>query len=118
MDRHPCRPHLRLELPAPGSSGSLCMRRLEGGVCEGLRGSVEQGHEPRSLRLSLSMAEKGRSTPALCHPHLVTIEPMFAGGSLLRALPCAALGATSAAAGQSRDTPPAWYKAEERRVGK
>src|SRR5208283_6047888 len=58
MDRHPRRSCLRFELPAPGNRGSLCMRRLEGGVCEGLRGCVEQGDEPRSLRPCLSSAEK------------------------------------------------------------
>ena len=40
------RSRLRFELPAPGTRGSLCVQRLEGGVCEGLRGCVEQGDEP------------------------------------------------------------------------
>ncbi len=50
VDRHPCRPHLRFELPAPGPGGSLRMRGLPGEVRARLRGGVEQGDEPRPLR--------------------------------------------------------------------
>ena len=46
VDRHPCRSCLRFELPAPGNRGILCLQRLKGGVCEGLRGGMEQGDEP------------------------------------------------------------------------
>ena len=43
---HSRRSGVWFELPAPGTRGSLRVRRLEGGVCEGLRGGVEQGDEP------------------------------------------------------------------------
>ena len=46
VDRHACRPDLRFELRAARPRGSLCVRRLEGEVCERLRGCVEQGDEP------------------------------------------------------------------------
>ena len=36
--------------------GSLCVRGLEGEVCERLRGGLEQGDEPRSLRPRLIAA--------------------------------------------------------------
>ena len=49
----PGRPCLRFERPAPGHRGILCLQRLEGGFREGLRGGVEQGDEPRSLRPGL-----------------------------------------------------------------
>ena len=62
VDGHGRRSCLRFQLPAPRHRGSLCVRRLEGGVCEGLRGCVEQGDEPRSLRPGLSSAEKELSS--------------------------------------------------------
>ena len=46
VDRHPCRPHLRFELPAPGPGGSLRKCGLAGEVRARLRGGVEQGDEP------------------------------------------------------------------------
>ena len=46
VDRHARRSRLRFALPAPRTRRSLCLQRLEGGVCEGLRGCVEQGDEP------------------------------------------------------------------------
>ena len=46
VDGHRRGSRLRFQLPAPSSRGGLCMRRLEGGVREGLRGRVEQGDEP------------------------------------------------------------------------
>ncbi len=45
VDRHPRRPDLRFALAASRSGGSLCAGGLEGKVCEGLRGGVEQGDE-------------------------------------------------------------------------
>ena len=51
---------LRFELPAPGHRGSLCVRGLEGEVCEGLRGGVDQSDESRSLRPRLN-PNAGRS---------------------------------------------------------
>ena len=58
VDRHPCRPDLRFALAAACSRGSLCMLGLEGEVRERLRGGVEQGDEPRSLRGGLGSMEK------------------------------------------------------------
>ena len=55
VDRHPRRPDLRFALAAARPRGSLCMRRLEGEVRERLRGGVDQGDEPRSLRPRLSL---------------------------------------------------------------
>src|SRR5271170_3423069 len=46
VDRHPCRPDLRIELAAARPRGSLCVRGLEGEVCERLRRGVDQGDEP------------------------------------------------------------------------
>src|ERR1700756_3587274 len=50
VDRQPCRPDLRFALPAASPGGGLCVRRLEGEVCERLRGGVDQSDEQRSLR--------------------------------------------------------------------
>ena len=50
VDRHARRPDLRFALAAARPRGSLCVRGLEGEVREGLRGGVDQGDEPRSLR--------------------------------------------------------------------
>ena len=50
VERHPRRPPLRFELPAPSPRRGLRVRRLAGGVRARLRGCVGQGHEPRSLR--------------------------------------------------------------------
>ena len=67
VDRHPCRPDLRFALAAPGPRGSLCVRGLEGEVRERLRGGVDQGDEPRSLRPCLISAE--RLSRASRRPH-------------------------------------------------
>ena len=45
VDRHPRRPDLRFAFAASRLGGSLCAGGLEGKVCEGLRGGVEQGDE-------------------------------------------------------------------------
>ncbi len=58
VDRHPCRPDLRLALAAAGAGGSLCVRGFEGEICERLRGGVDQGDEPGPLRPCLSSAER------------------------------------------------------------
>ena len=57
VDRHPRRSHLRLALPAPRPRGGLRVRGREGEVRERLRGRVDQGDEPRSLRPRLIAAE-------------------------------------------------------------
>lgn len=52
---------------ASSPGGSLCVQRLEGGVCEGLRGGVEQGDEPGSrydLTRTLSAEKGGRGQNA------------------------------------------------------
>ena len=59
VDRHPCRPDLRFALATARPRGSLCILGREGEVRERLRGGVEQGDEPRSLRGGLGSAEKG-----------------------------------------------------------
>jgi catalase-peroxidase len=41
----PCRPDLRFALPTPGPRRSLCVRGLDGEVCERLRVCMEQGDE-------------------------------------------------------------------------
>src|SRR5579859_7549704 len=66
MDWHPRRSPLRFELPTPGTRRSLCIERFEGDVCEGLRGCMEQGHEPRSLRPCVSAAKRTPSTSCCC----------------------------------------------------
>jgi hypothetical protein len=43
---------------APGPRGSLCVLGLEGEVCGGLRGGVDQGDEPGPLRPRLISAER------------------------------------------------------------
>ena len=58
MDRHACRPDLRFALAAARPRGSLCVRGLEGEVCERLRGGVDQGDGRRSLRPRLISAER------------------------------------------------------------
>ena len=50
VDGHRRRSRLRLELPAPSPRGGLCLQRLAAGVRAGLRGGLDQGDEPRSLR--------------------------------------------------------------------
>ncbi len=50
VDRHPRRSHLRFELPAPRPGGSLWERGRAGEVRPRLRGRMEQGDEPGSLR--------------------------------------------------------------------
>ena len=57
------RPDLRFALAAARACGSLCVRGLEGEVCERLRGGVDQGDERRSLRPCLSSAERSSLTP-------------------------------------------------------
>jgi len=45
VDWHACRPALRFALPTARVCGSLWVRGLQGEVCEGLRGGVDQGDE-------------------------------------------------------------------------
>src|SRR5579872_3286953 len=59
MDGHRGRPCLRVKLTTTGTRGSLCIRGLEGGVCERVRQSVEQGDEFRSLRSGLIVVTNG-----------------------------------------------------------
>ena len=58
VDRHEGRPDLRLALAAARVRGSVCVCGLEGEVREGLRGGLDQGDEPRSLRSRLTAAAK------------------------------------------------------------
>ena len=58
VDRHPRRPDLRLARAAARPGGSLCLRGFEGEVRAGLRGGVDQGDEPRSLRPRLIPAAR------------------------------------------------------------
>src|ERR1019366_6751590 len=58
VDRHTCRPDLRFELRAARPCGSLWERGLSGEVRERLRGGLDQGDEPGSLRSRLSSAEE------------------------------------------------------------
>src|ERR1700730_14308014 len=60
MDRHPCRSDLRFAFAASRPCGGLCVRGLEGEVCEGLRRGVGQGDEPGPLRARLISAERFR----------------------------------------------------------
>src|SRR5262249_31450243 len=48
--RHPRRPDLRLALAAPRICGSLCLRRFQGEVRQGLRRGLDQGDERRPVR--------------------------------------------------------------------
>src|SRR5215471_16809820 len=64
MDRHARRSRLRVELPAPGPGRGLRKLGRAGEVRPGLRGGVEQGDEPRSIRRPLVLAQWGRG-PAL-----------------------------------------------------
>ncbi|MCW5963088.1 MAG: catalase/peroxidase HPI [Bryobacterales bacterium] len=50
VDRHCRGSRVWLQLPTPGSCGSLRLRRLPGDLREGLRGCLEQGDEPGPLR--------------------------------------------------------------------
>ena len=50
LEREPRRPPLRVELRTPCPGGGLRVRRRAGEVRARLRGRVEQGHEPRSIR--------------------------------------------------------------------
>ena len=50
MDRHARRSDLRLALAASRIRGSLCLRRLQGEVREGLRRGLDEGDERRPLR--------------------------------------------------------------------
>src|SRR5208337_792673 len=50
VDQHARRSDLRLALAAARAGGSLCVRGREGEVCERLRGGMDQGDGPRSLR--------------------------------------------------------------------
>ena len=58
MDRRPCRPHLRLELPAARACRSLWLRRRASKVRGRLRGGVDQGDERRPIRSRLMPAER------------------------------------------------------------
>src|SRR5258708_2977899 len=58
VDRHACGPDLRFALPVTSLRGSLWGRGLQGEVCEGLRGGVDQGDEQRSVRPRLRPAEE------------------------------------------------------------
>ena len=49
-NRHPRRPDLRLQLPAPRAGGGLRLHRLQRKVRSRLRGRLDQSHEPRPLR--------------------------------------------------------------------
>jgi catalase-peroxidase len=60
VDRHACRPDLRLALAAPRVRGSLCVCRLEAEVRGRLRGGLEQGDERLSLRPRLISAGRSR----------------------------------------------------------
>ena len=53
VDRHACRPGLRLELPAARARRGLRLRRRAGEVRAGLRRGLDQGDEPRPLRSGL-----------------------------------------------------------------
>ena len=46
VDRHPGGPGLRVQLPAAGSGGGLCLPGCPGKIRGRLCGRVEQGHEP------------------------------------------------------------------------
>jgi hypothetical protein len=78
--RHPCRPDLRVALAAARPPGSLCVRRLEGEVCERLRPDMNQGRGPRSVGSRLICVEFGRS--ALGHTR--ASPPTRLGGSSAR----------------------------------
>ena len=71
VDRHPRRPDLRFALAAPRLRGSLCVRRRQGEVREGLRRGVDQGDERRPLRSRLISRQTGngkggRQRPSFC----------------------------------------------------
>ena len=51
VDRHAGRPHLRVQLPAPGPRRGLRLRRRGIDLRARLRRGLGQGHEPRSVRL-------------------------------------------------------------------
>ncbi len=57
VDRHPRRSRLRFALAAARPRGSLCAGGLEGEVCEGLRGGLDQGDEPGPLRPGLMIPQ-------------------------------------------------------------
>jgi hypothetical protein len=57
VDRHPRRPDLRLELPAPRDCRGLWTGRCEGAVCDGLRDGLDRAHERGSLRRRLILDE-------------------------------------------------------------
>ncbi len=54
LDRHPGRPHLRVELGAAGARRGLRLRRRQGEVRRRLRRGVGQGDEPGPLRHRLT----------------------------------------------------------------
>ena len=58
VDRHACRPDLWFALAAPRVCGGLCVQRCAGEVRAGLRGGLEQGDEPGSLRPRLMLAKR------------------------------------------------------------
>ena len=77
VDRHPCRPDLRLELPAPGLGGSLRLCGLAGEVPARLCGGMEQGHEPRPVL----MAEKNEFPRLANNENLFSREPKASAGN-------------------------------------
>ena len=64
VDRDPRRPDLRLALAASRVRRSLCVRRREGEVREGLRQGVDQGDERRPLRPRPGLAARSRVSGA------------------------------------------------------
>src|ERR1700746_2489323 len=55
MDSHTSRPRVRFKLPTESYRRSLRICRLHAEICERLRGRLEQGDEPRSVRSSSSL---------------------------------------------------------------
>jgi len=53
VDRHPRGPRARLEHPVARACRGLCVQRRPAGARARLRGGLDQGHEPRSLRPGL-----------------------------------------------------------------
>src|SRR3954451_11196732 len=76
MDRYQCRPDFWFAFPAPRVRRGLWLERRAAAVRAGLRGGLEQGHEPGSFRPRLtskrrSVAAETQSPPgavAKCFP--------------------------------------------------
>ena len=64
LDRHPRRPHLRVELRAASPRRGLRQQRRPAEVRARLRGCMGQGHEPRPLRPRLIRGGEQPITPA------------------------------------------------------